>query len=205
MTDHPQNFWSSLPGVLTGIAAVITALTGLYIAMNGNNEPSASNTPGTEITAQLPDGKEEVTKQLPENKKIKTADPSPTQTIQSVLQEQKAATPEITKNLEPQTPEKESFPETGPLVDCSLFPTVNTVTSLMSWSNHYHQQIIAANGAKRRSTDPCNQTIDFRGMAHCKAPNDLEIRQALFETLTLCRAAGIEWQDIQHSSILGKE
>jgi hypothetical protein len=44
------------------------------------------------------------------------------------------------------------------------------------------------------------EAIDYRGMAHCKEPNSLEARQALHETLTLCRAAGIEWTDSEHSS-----
>ncbi len=113
--------------------------------------------------------------------------------------------PSATKSVEQQAHDKTSFPETGPLVDCILFPTVNNVTSLMNWSNYYHQQIITAGGAKRRASAPCNQAIDQRGMAHCKAPDNLEIRQALLETLILCRAAGIEWQDIQHSTIIGTE
>ncbi len=70
----------------------------------------------------------------------------------------------------------------------------------MNWSNYYHKQIVAAEGKKQRATDPCNQAIDQRGMAHCKAPEDPEIRRALLEMLTLCRAAGIEWQNIKRST-----
>jgi hypothetical protein len=74
----------------------------------------------------------------------------------------------------------------------------------MSWSNHYHQQIIEAEGVTGRASHPCNKTIEHRGMAHCKAPYDSEIRQAMLATLTLCRAAGIEWQNIEHQTIIGK-
>lgn len=197
MADKPQGFWSSIPGILTGIAAVITAFTGLYLAIDNSKKP----------TTQL------------ENANIEITTPSPTRIEEQVVEQEASPTPILqptsgpnptvavdpTKKVVQQPQGKLPFPETGPLVDCTLFPTINTVTSLMSWSNYYHKKIIAAGGVKRRATDPCNQAIDQRGMAHCKAPDDLEIRQALHETLTLCRAAGIEWQDIQHSTILGKE
>ena len=39
MTDKPKGFWASIPGILTGLAAVITAMTGLFLAVN-NNSPS---------------------------------------------------------------------------------------------------------------------------------------------------------------------
>lgn len=35
MTDESKSFWTSLPGVLTGVAAVVTSVTGLFIAING--------------------------------------------------------------------------------------------------------------------------------------------------------------------------
>jgi hypothetical protein len=42
-----SSFWTSLPGILTGTAAVLTALTGIYLAMRGgpNERPPASKTP----------------------------------------------------------------------------------------------------------------------------------------------------------------
>ena len=186
MADQAKSFWSSIQGILTSIAAVITALTGLYIAINGDNVATQIDTNIGTITA-LPQA-------VIDNGMIKSDNKS-TQPIKQLSQ------------LPTTTPAQKNtpFPETGPLLECAFFPTVNTLTSLMGWSDHYHRQIIAAAGVKRRATEPCNQTIDFRGMAHCKTPDDLEIRQALLETLTLCRAAGIEWQDIQHSSTLGKK
>jgi hypothetical protein len=41
------SFWTSLPGILTGTAAVLTAVTGIYVAMRGgpNEPPPASTTP----------------------------------------------------------------------------------------------------------------------------------------------------------------
>lgn len=96
--------------------------------------------------------------------------------------------------------EEKPFPETGPLVDCELFTTVNSVGSLMSWSNHYHQQIIAAQHDEGRAQQACRQTIVYRGRAHCKEPNNSQVRQALLETLTLCRSVGLEWEDIEHST-----
>lgn len=35
MSDEQKGFWHSLPGVLTGVAAVLTAATGLYLAVSG--------------------------------------------------------------------------------------------------------------------------------------------------------------------------
>ncbi len=193
MTDKQQAFWSSIPGILTGIAAVITALTGLYLAVNGNSSKQTDAAP-TVVTTPIP--VEPVITPVTGPAEQPVVEPQPVVTV----------TPNVTAPTTPRTALKTvnrlPFPETGPLIDCTLFPTVNTVRSLMSWSNHYHQQIIAADGMKRRATDPCNKTIDYRGMAHCKVSNDLEIRQALLETLTLCRAAGIEWQDIQHTTII---
>jgi hypothetical protein len=35
MTDDSKSFWTSLPGILTGLAAVLTSVTGLFVAVNG--------------------------------------------------------------------------------------------------------------------------------------------------------------------------
>ena len=48
---HKKSFWGSLPGVLTGIAAVITAITGLYLA---GGFGSVNNNGGQEEANQLP-------------------------------------------------------------------------------------------------------------------------------------------------------
>lgn len=173
-----SGFWSSIPGILTGIAAVITALTGLYAVIgNSSDKPQMTK----EEPVNLPDRK-----------------PGSTPVIKSANQEQQ--TTRETQALKVVT----AFPKQGLLIDCDLFPTVNTTASLMSWSNYYHKQIIAAKGNKLRAEDPCNKSIDYRGMAHCKEPDNTKIREALLESLKLCRSAGIEWQDIQHSSIIGQ-
>jgi len=176
MTDQSKGFWSSIQGILTGIAAVITAVTGLYLAINDGNTISQPAITDVEVTASPSAQATETT--------IKTEE-SPTQIIQPR--------------------DKTPFPEIGALVDCTVFPTVNTVSSLMSWSNYHHKQIIAADGINKRAIDPCNQAIDQRGMAHCKQPDNIEVRNALLETLTLCRAAGVEWTNIKHSTIIEQE
>ncbi len=75
----------------------------------------------------------------------------------------------------------------------------------MSWSDYYHKQIFTANGSKSCALDPCNHAIDYRGLAHCKSPEDTKVRLACLETLTLCRIAGIEWEEIPHTTIIGNE
>ena len=188
MTHQAKGFWSSIQGILTGFAAVITAITGLYIAINDNNSDTQAKLNDIEATSPSTGQNQETTITPTTTQNNATA-----QIVQQPSLVQTASTAS--------TP----FPETGPLVDCTAFPTVNTVTSLMSWSNYYHKQVIAAEGVKRRATEPCNKTIDMRGMAHCKAPDDPGIRLKLLETLTLCRVAGIEWPDITHSTIIGQE
>ncbi len=190
MTEKEKSFWSSLPGVLTGIAAVITAITGLYVAISNNQpEPSPQQPP--------------VEKASPKPKPVEPVKPVKSPRVESTPAP--ASVPPVAQVVKQAEKTKAPFPEVGPLVDCELFPTVNTVTSLMSWSNYYHQQIIAAQGSKGRAASPCNRAIDYRGMAHCKAPDDPEIGRALRETLELCRQAGIEWQEIQHTTIIGDQ
>lgn len=201
MSEQAKGFWSSFQGVLTGIAAVITAATGLYIAINGDNTISQPAETDVEVGSSASTRAAETT--LKSEKKA-------TQIVQTAQRQQPRV--EVTppnsspvKQTRDKAPFPAPFPETGPLVDCTAFPTVNTVSSLMSWSNYYHKQITAANGINKRAFDPCNKTIDYRGMAHCREPNNAEVRDALLETLTLCRAAGIEWPDIKHSTIIGQE
>ncbi len=52
-----SSFWTSLPGILTGIAAVLTALTGIYLAVrDGRNErPPASTTPAASEASKAVD------------------------------------------------------------------------------------------------------------------------------------------------------
>jgi len=179
MADKARGFWSSIPGILTGIAAVITATTGLYMAINGNG-PTTEN--GTATSPTPPPIVEPKDLSPKESDTASALGAEGIEDIEATAQKAYKALAET--NLKP-------------LVDCQLFPTVNSTASLMSWSNHYQQQILSNND----KAHACNKTIDYRGMAHCKEPNNLEVRQALYETLTLCRAAGIEWTDIEHSSL----
>ena len=195
MSESSPGFWSTFPGILTGIAAVITSATGLYIAISNNNTPDIQSDEHIVIdpgTNKKPDKASEP---------ITTRTEAKEATVKEAIIKEDSGTKKITvqavKYLRP-------FPSSGALVNCALFPTVNTVKSLMSWSNYYHKQIIDAGGIKTRALGPCSKTIDYRGMAHCKASDDPQIRQAFLETLLLCRKAGIEWQDIQHETIIGR-
>ena len=183
MADKAKGFWSSIPGILTGIAAVITATTGLYMTINGNGPATEEGTTTPPTPAPIVEPKDPLPKG-PSPEKPSNASPLGAEAIDNLEATAQKAYEELAET------------SLKPLVDCQLFPTVNRTASLMSWSNHYQQQILSDNN----KSHACNKTIDYRGMAHCKEPNNLEVRQALHETLTLCRAAGIEWTDIEHSS-----
>jgi hypothetical protein len=47
------SYWTTLPGVLTGVAALLTAATGLYVAVRGTKESTGVTKP--ETTATRPD------------------------------------------------------------------------------------------------------------------------------------------------------
>jgi hypothetical protein len=60
MTDAPQShpFWTTLPGVLTGVAAVLTALVGLLaLFMSGTDGPASS--PQLPLAGSASDGPDE--------------------------------------------------------------------------------------------------------------------------------------------------
>ena len=160
MSDQQQGFWTSLPGMLTGLATVITAVTGLFIAINGGDSETLKK-----IT------KDENTELSTPHVEVITAEP-------------------IT--VEDSTPDSTAITLSA-LVDCKLFPTVNTVTSLMSWSDYYHKQVINAGASKHA----CNMAIAYRAQAHCKKRNDLTIRQGLAETISLCNTIQFSWKDVQ--------
>ena len=181
--SEKQGFWSSLPGILTGVAAVITALTGLYVAVFNftgdtpaeNPEPATSiGNVSTEIGGEQD---EPVINPLPDSPGF--------------------GSPKIVHSKPPETlVEKDfaAFPKTGPLVMCEHFPSVNSVNSLMSWSNHYHKKIVEGHESKPEYS--CNKAIGNRGRAHCMEPDNQEIRQALLESLALCRKLGFEWHQV---------
>jgi len=181
MSDKPKGFWASLQGILTGIAALITAITGLYIAIN--NTLPEDDTDKKEPKIDLPKNDERGSigqTEIPKMNGMVSIDPS-------VIIEKE----EKLHNALPDT-------SIDSLVDCKQFTTVNTVSTLMSWSDYHQNKIVAAKGSKTDSaTRACYKTIDYRGMAHCKEPNNMAIRQSLFETLTLCRVLDIEWTDVK--------
>jgi len=49
--DKKQNFWTTLPGVLTGIAAILTAVTGLLVILYPHGFAGSKENPTTAIGA----------------------------------------------------------------------------------------------------------------------------------------------------------
>ncbi len=173
--SEQKGFWTSLPGILTGLAAVITASASLYVTVfkqevNNNTKPN-DNTVISDPPSNGGNGTgNHIDKNYTNNEHI--------------------------KNLTELTDaDYAKFAKTGPLLECEHFPSVNTVASLMSWSNHYHQAIIEQK--QYSSEEACNKAIGYRGQAHCLEPDNAEIRQHLLETLALCRKLGFEWYQVK--------
>lgn len=53
MKEGRKSFWTTLPGILTGIATIISAVTGLYIAIQKSPESTKTETPVSETTQTL--------------------------------------------------------------------------------------------------------------------------------------------------------
>ncbi len=167
MSDQQKGFWSSIPGMLTGLAAVITAVAGLVVAISTSDIDSLIQN-GDTGPPVIDDGGMvgDATEEGPINAKpVVVVDTKPDST---------------TITLEA-------------LVDCKQFPTENTVNSLMGWSDYYHKQIIKTGASK----DACNKAIGYRAQAHCKNRSDLAIRQGLAETLSQCNTIRFGWKEVQ--------
>ena len=116
MTHQAKGFWSSIQGILTGFAAVITAITGLYIAINDNKSDTQAKFNDVEVTSPPSTQNHETTvtpKITPKN--------IPTQIAQQPSPVQTAGTGSTDSKIEKQSQEKSPFPETGPLVNCKVF------------------------------------------------------------------------------------
>ena len=54
MADEQKHFWTSIPGILTGVATVLSAFTGLYIAVSGRG-PSRPDQPAAPVVVAPPE------------------------------------------------------------------------------------------------------------------------------------------------------
>ena len=179
MSQQSSGFWSSLPGILTGIAAIITAVTGLYIAISIHQGGGGTDDVGS------PKEPQPVIKDL--SGQIGADGASTTSEVDTASNAANGSAKSDLADSSDQT-------LVSDLVDCQWFPSVNTVKSLMSWSNYYHQKILDAQTTGSSVESACVKTIDYRAQAHCQQPANLQVRQGLFETLSLCRTAGIDWK-----------
>jgi hypothetical protein len=55
MTQETKGFWTSMAGVLTGIAALVTAATGLYVAVRERPDDRQDGRPGSAVAAPASD------------------------------------------------------------------------------------------------------------------------------------------------------
>lgn len=59
-----KSFWTTLPGIITGIAGILTAITGLIVALNGAglfSKPAAANKVSTETKPGVKNGTDSLT------------------------------------------------------------------------------------------------------------------------------------------------
>jgi len=54
MAEDTKHFWTSLPGILTGIAAVVTSVTGLLVAFNGTAAKTSDHKPADVVAVSAP-------------------------------------------------------------------------------------------------------------------------------------------------------
>jgi hypothetical protein len=184
MTQASTGFWSSLQGILTGIAAVITAVTGLYLAIKDESPPKVIEPKVAAVVEQV------VSPVVP-----MLSAPQHATSVSTAS----AVTLKPLAELQAQAERVKQFSKVGnsiAAVDCGVFPTVNTSKSLMSWSTYYHQQIIDAQGVKARAITPCYKTIAYRAQAYCSNRTDIAVQNALIETLNLCEQVGVSWKEV---------
>lgn len=179
MSESSGGFWTTLPGILTGLASVITAVAGLVYALNGGdpNAPAAVNTPPavTEVLVQ-PKNPQSPGQALPVN--AASQDVSQPENLPSAPEVSTVATQHAA--VRPLPPEQS--------VDCDgKLILDNTVASLMSWSKHYFEEAEKHQGSASQRYD-CEKLLQYRASAWCKDPS-VKIRDALVESLTLCRVS----------------
>jgi len=51
--EKKQNFWTTIPGILTGLAALLTAATGLWVAIGPHDKPAADEHPAVSTPTPL--------------------------------------------------------------------------------------------------------------------------------------------------------
>jgi len=72
-----KNFWTTIPGIITGLAAIVTAITGLIVALNGAglfNKSAAANKTSTEAKVKK-DADSVISKQPESLKQVKKLNP----------------------------------------------------------------------------------------------------------------------------------
>jgi len=192
MSEDKGSFWTTMPGILTGVASVIGAVTGLVIALNGGDpdrpdvvqqqsamvaqasqlaagsvaSPSASMAGQTNITSRS------IHEPVTQSDQSPAPAPAPKQISP---QEPRVATAAAQRPVSPEQ-----------AVDCnSKIILNNSVGSLMSWSRHYFDEAQAHQGSASQRYD-CEKLLQYRASAWCKDQSP-KIRNALAESLKLCR------------------
>jgi len=178
MSESNGSFWTTLPGILTGLASVIAAVTGLVVALNGGDPTADANVANSrETVVASPVAEKPPAVSLQVNQPAQVA----TNNVSQLEKEMQAQQPQVD---DPVSSVDVAMP-LHQVVDCNSDKILNnSVGSLMSWSNHYFNEAQAHQGSSSQRYD-CEKLLQYRASAWCKnqAP---KIRSALVDSLKLC-------------------
>jgi len=199
MSEGKGNFWTTLPGILTGLASVITAVAGLVYAMNGG-DPAAAPGISPAGEAALSSTAVEKAPVIQLNKLVANAANVAAQApVEQAMVQEQVKMPSQTQAQ----PQSQAQPQTLPqavepspaiaitiplekVVNCNSKRMLNnSVDSLMSWSNHYFEEAQAHQGSASQRSD-CEKLLQYRASAWCKDKSE-KISNALIESLKLCK------------------
>lgn len=165
MSDSKNSFWTSLPGILTGFAGVISAIAGLIAVW-----PDSS-------VSTVPDISPSIEQQVivkPMVKEIIKTKPTVVTHVAAVSNEK---APSNTGNV---------------LVDCNTLQvrlmSDKSIDDLQGTASFYYKKAMAATSGSNWMNNVCVRFIDYQGAAWCRQPGNKKIADRLEQGLALCAA-----------------
>lgn len=179
MSESNGSFWSSLPGVLTGIAAVITAVAGLVAVW-----PSAGETPATtaEQTVAI------------EPQPTPESNPPAVVTVESTVESNstkdkpllaRPVAERVVANISP------AVLTMNKPIDCSesRFQPIRdkSVKEMLDTANFYRTKLLEGERGSNMFNRQCQKYFEYQGRAWCQSKEDAFIRDGLLKAMRFCR------------------